>query len=262
MNEQQIVQTYIDWCLQHRIKNENNTQDAVDNANLVWKYMTETWPVEFNRENLDLALSQLRPYLKFYSEKEAAYQSYAEKLTPEQVQLIGDLLGRRGLSTEGENLYTNFIAIAAYLVEKRQPISVESVDRALGNITSNGKAPLIWNRRLQDSEKEALQIRQQPTQALPVDDVKIPDRLRPELHAHYRMMHTPKPEETNKTLKSLDAEYQQRAVDAVASIQNHLDRTEAEQLLSKAGAWGWELTLKAILRYIEKRSHERANVVR
>src|SRR4030095_628208 len=41
-------------------------------------------------------------------------------------------------------------------------------------------------------------------------------------------------------------------------LSTYQDRAEAEQLLSKAGAWSWELVLRSVMNFIERRKHERA----
>lgn len=262
---QQEIQAYVDWCAAHGVKNVDGSEDALNNAQVVADYFLETWKQDFNRQNLDLALPMIRHLLKFHGPAEATYHRHIAKIGPEQAKIISDMIYSRGLNTDGDNLFINFNAIAAYLTEKRHPISIESVDRALGNIV-NSKRPLIWQVRLQDSEKEALKNRQeqQPAQARPVDEVKIPAGLPAYLHSHYLATHRPQPDETKKTQESqesLDAEWRQRAVDAVNSITfSNLDREEASQFLKKS--WPAELIYRSIISFISRRKNERWNVGR
>src|SRR5262249_21385648 len=144
------IKAYVEWAAAHGIKNVDGTQDALDNAQVVANYMLETWKSDFTRETLNQALPMIRHLLKFHGPAEAEYHRHIAKLGPEQAQVISDLIGKRGLRNDGDNLYVNFNSIAAWLEEKRFAINPHNVDLALTNLIS-GKRPLIWHKRLQDS---------------------------------------------------------------------------------------------------------------
>ena len=44
---------------------------------------------------------------------------------------------------------------------------------------------------------------------------------------------------------------------SAASVQSNVDRAEAERLLTRAGAWGWELVYRSIESFIERRKQQR-----
>jgi thiamine biosynthesis protein ThiC len=100
------------------------------------------------------------------------------------------------------------------------------------------------------------------SQPAKTDDVVISPGLAPHLHDHYRTMHRKTEEDTAVQPVNADAQWKQRAEDAVAGIISNNDRAEAERLLTKAGAWSWELVHKQVQTFIERRKHQRLMVGR
>jgi hypothetical protein len=85
---------------------------------------------------------------------EAEYLSVSRRMSPEQVQTVLAFISRRGLKDDGDNQLQNFITVSEWMLSKNQPITTESLDKAIGNIINNSRRPLFWKPRLQDSEKE------------------------------------------------------------------------------------------------------------
>jgi hypothetical protein len=118
---------------------------------------------------------------------------------------------------------------------------------------------LVWGKKLQDSEREAQRIKQEQAarQQPKNDDIEIPSYVPGHLREHWRSLHAnSKPASTPESTTMSHLEKLSR--DAVASITSTVDRAEAEQLLSKAGAWSWELVHRSVMNFIERRKHERA----
>jgi hypothetical protein len=114
---------------------------------------------------------------------------------------------------------------------------------------------------LQDSEREAQAAREAAKQQQPVkkadDEVKIPAGLPPHLHEHYRQTHKKVQVATPSTQASTQSHFESMARSAAASIQSNVDRAEAERLLMRAGAWGWELVYRSIESFIQRRNQQR-----
>jgi hypothetical protein len=246
----QEVQNYIQWCADHDIKNEDGTPDGNHNAQIVATCILEPWGVEFTRENLDKALPQLRSQLKFYTPLEAECHKLSAGMSQQDRNLILHMVSSRGLKDSGDDQLTNFATIASYLLDQRLPITPDNVDIALGRITNGGRRPLLWKKRLQPSEKEAQanreamkNIQQQKNE----DEVKILAGQNPALHEWYRQTHKKEQSATPEPTKS---HYETLARAAAASVQSNVDRAEAERLLTRARAWGWELVYRSIESFI------------
>jgi hypothetical protein len=70
-------------------------------------------------------------------------------------------------------------------------------------------------------------------------------------------MHKPS-QSVEATKVDPNLEYKEKAEGLVRSIASNVDRAEAEQMLQKAGAWGWQLVLRQVEIYIQRRKLERS----
>jgi len=146
-------------------------------------------------------------------------------------------------------------------MDKNMPITAGNIDMVLPNIVSCSQYRLTWKKRLQDSEREAQAAREAAKQQQPVkkanDEVKIPAGLPPHLHEHYRQTHKKVQVATPSTPASTQSHFESMARSAAASVQSNVDRAEAERLLTRAEAWGWELVYRSIESFIERRKQQR-----
>jgi hypothetical protein len=159
----------------------------------------------------------------------------------------------------------NFTTIVSYFLDSNIPITADMFDTVVGRITTSGRRPLLWKQRLQDNEvaqKEAKEAAKQQPARDERTELVGENTLAPHLREHRRQMHAALAEAEAKKPEvqsaNADAKWKQRAQDAINSIQSNNDRAEAEKFLAKAGGWGWELTLKQIQNFIERRKLQRS----
>jgi hypothetical protein len=206
----------------------------------------------------------LRNQIRFYTPLESEYKTLAARMTEAQRDTILDLISRRGLKDSGDDRLQNFITIASWMLDRNQIIAANTLDGVLGNITNNSRKPLLWKKRLQDSEAEAQRQKeaasQQPARQERAEATGQ-NTLAPHLREHQRQVRAALAEgEAKKTAQpaNRDAEWKTRAESAVASIQSNNDRAEAQKLLAKAGGWGWQLTYQTVQNFIERRKMQRS----
>jgi hypothetical protein len=92
--QQSEVRAYEKFCIEQNIILDAS-QAAIENANLVRDYFTQTWNEVITPETLEKALPQLRPHLKFKSKA----QSEFEKLASQEPDRASEL--DRWLQTHG-----------------------------------------------------------------------------------------------------------------------------------------------------------------
>ena len=261
----QEIDSMVKFCSDNQVFAEGEI--GSQNANRLVDYLLNTWNVDVNEQTLTAALDRLRNQIRFYTPLEFEYKTLAARMTEAQRDLILNFITRRGLKDDGENQLVNFNTIASWMSEKNTPIATSTLDAALGNIMNHSRRPLLWKQRLQDSEKEQQAKReaasQQPARPTERAEAVNENTLSPELREHRRQMRAALAEaEARKQAESQpvnrDAEWKARAESAVSSIQSNLDRAEAEKFLAKAGGWGWELTYKSIINFIERRKQQRS----
>jgi len=246
---------------------ENNIQNTDANALVIATYMLDTWGVEFTRANLDLALPQLRASLTFYTPLEAEYLKISRRMTPEQVQTVSTFISRRGLKDDGDNQLQNFITVASWILDKSQPITTDSLDRAIGNIINGSRRPLLWKTRLQDSEKAAQAQReaasQQPARQDQRAEATGENSLAPHLREHRRQMHAALAEAEARKIAENSRKIDQQAWKARAEslvADSHLDNIQIKKLfvfVEHTTDIDWVATHRARLNFIERRRNQK-----
>jgi hypothetical protein len=89
------VRSYEKFCIEQNIILDGS-QAAIENANLVRDYFTQTWNEVITPETLEKALPQLRPHLKFKSKVQLEF----EKLASQEPDRASEL--DRWLQTQGK----------------------------------------------------------------------------------------------------------------------------------------------------------------
>jgi hypothetical protein len=142
------VLAYETWCQKHHVILDG--QDGVDNANLVRDYFLQTWGEDIAEANLDKALPQMRPFLKFKSSALVKLEKTANSMTTQEADVFDAWVGRQRLegleSDKGKENATN---ILSWLRERNLEIIGRNLDLAVQNIICNGHlghAPLVWKR--------------------------------------------------------------------------------------------------------------------
>jgi hypothetical protein len=107
--------------------------------------------VQWTRENLDKALVQLRPHLKFYeSSAQAAHGQFSNQLSESDRNTVDAWLKTQGrLVADGDDGLRNRMNIVTWLQEKNMPISTHNLSLALSNIVNRGHLghpPLVWKK--------------------------------------------------------------------------------------------------------------------
>ena len=261
-----------------KFANEHNIEligiDGENNGAAIGDYFLNLWKEDINAATLPHAVEQLRKAgrLVFKSAAKAKFDQAVQGVTHDQYEKFSAWLRRQRLVTTGDEGYENAENILTWIKEKNAPFDDHSFSQALSNITNNGHlghANLHWHKKLQDSEREAQQKREAESQQPARQDARTElvgeSTLAPHLREHRRQMQAALAEaEARKTKEglqpaaNLDAQWKQRAEDAVASVQSNIDRAEAQRLLANGGRWGYELTYKTIVNFMDKRKTQRS----
>lgn len=136
---QNEVQAYSKFCTDHNICSDDSlTEDSVANANLVWKYFTETWPNDITEENLLAAFPQLQPHLKFYSSREQAEYTQIANENQQNAQTLVAWLNTQGkpgqLVNEGPEAYANLSRLLREINGRREMVSSQTIAAAQDRI--------------------------------------------------------------------------------------------------------------------------------
>ena len=142
------VLAYQTWCQKHHVILDG--QDGLDNANLVRDYFLRTWGEDIKEANLDKALPQMRPFLKFKSSALVKLENTANGMTTQEADVFDAWVGRQRLEgLESDKGKENAANILSWLRERNLEIINRNLDLALQNIICNGHlghAPLEWTR--------------------------------------------------------------------------------------------------------------------
>jgi hypothetical protein len=258
------IATFVQWCTDHGIKNDDGTNDAQFNNEVVAGYMLEKWGVpEWTRQNLDAALVQLRPHLRFYTPAQQAWNRESASLSQaDRDQILNYVRGSKNLKSDADNLFVNATALVQWIVSHGYPVG--NFDVILSQVAAQSRYPLVKQIHLQGSEAEAQAAReaakQQPAKKSD-DEVKIPAGLSPALHEHYRQTHKPVKAATPTTPAESMTYYEKASRELVANVTSNNDREQAAKFLRNANA-NWELTYRRIHTWIQRRAQERASAGR
>src|SRR5258708_16206387 len=78
---QHEISAYANFCAEHNIVHDGSQADEA-NSNLVVDYFLKTWGEDITPENLQQALPQLKPHLKFHSQAEVELRKTAATADP------------------------------------------------------------------------------------------------------------------------------------------------------------------------------------
>src|SRR5437667_12511462 len=115
---QQLTQQEIDktfkFCVENNLVLEGET--GTKNANHLVDNLLQS-NLEATDENLKIILDKLRDRIVFYTPLQVEYNKLAARMSPDQRQLILNLISRRGLKDDGENQLQNFITISSWMLD-------------------------------------------------------------------------------------------------------------------------------------------------
>jgi hypothetical protein len=216
--------------------------------------------VEAHKDELIFRTSTQREYDQLYVRFTQAGYNETHR------DLIAVFLKNRGLKVNGDNLLHNWNLMVRWCLDKNQPVNQQNMDKVLGNLLNSPQGQYLrFEPRKPTKDWDAVRNEpSKPEQGTPTftSAGDHPDSwvkpLEGHLKAHQEMLARPSQtvEATRRT--DPDAEFRERAEGLVRSIQSNVDRAEAEQILKRAGAWGWQLTLRSIERFIDRRKLERS----
>ena len=263
------LQAYGEFTTTNGINNEGS-DTGEKNAQLFVTLIVDRWNKEINNETLTQALNILRQHISFLGHDKAEFNRLKMRMAPDAESLITQFLPYYHLSTEGSDFYINFSAVATWFLNHGQPITWENLNRLIGNVINQPNCPLVFVRKLQDSEKEALRIKTEDKlrheQYLkdhpPSLEKKNPSFTDPKLEAHKEMMQ--RPAEVVKAFRETDPdiEWEKRCKSLIASITSNVDRLQAAQMFveqTKGIASGrYEAAYKKLAFFVERRKVERS----
>ena len=266
---QQEINDFTDFCISRGIQMQGEV--GVKNGEEISQIIINRLNDYITPDTLQAAVAFLGNKITYLSPVEAEFNRMKYRLTDEQSSLVLRFIPSYSLSTQGQDEMVNFSAIVEWFTGRSQPITWDNLNRLIGNVQNQSSSRLIWQRRLQDSEKEALRLKtedkirheqylkdhpaEKRTRSFPTDE---------KLEAHKEMMQ--RPAETIKAQQGDQGAYWHgRCQQAVASVQSNLDRaevqgyiTEASKSLSFNGSGTWETCYKKIMFRIEQRKLERS----
>ena len=150
------IATFVQWCADHGIKNDDNTPDADHNAEMVANYMLSVWGTPWTRENLDKALPQIQAQLRFYSAAEQQWNSESRSLSQaDRDRILNYVRSSKNLKSDGDNLLINASALAQWISSHNYKVGNPNLDTVLSQVASQSRLPLVKQVRLQGSEAEA-----------------------------------------------------------------------------------------------------------
>jgi hypothetical protein len=155
------VDTYSAFTVTNGIDNSPADSGKL-NAELFVGLIVDKWQKEINQETLTQALNILRPHVSFLEPQEAEYQRLSMKMTQDEQNAILGFIPHFHLANEtrSEQL-VNFNAIATWFLSHGQPINWSNLNRLGSNVANQPNSKLIWQRRLQDSEREAIRQKEE-----------------------------------------------------------------------------------------------------
>jgi len=256
-------QTFLQFARQNGINTDGEVGDH--NSRLFLQYLNGpiTWA------NLDLVFNQIRPQVGLRNPVEAEWVRLKTQLSEQDINVILQFIPYYSLSDEGDDFIINASTIASYMIRNSQPVTIQNLTSKIGAIGNVPGSTLRWRRKLQDSERRAQQEKEQAQKDHEIylqnnpQGKTNPTTTDPKLAEHKRILERPPQpgdvgyEAPAQDTNSSDNFYKNRAESLVGSIQSNLDREEAAQFLTKAGAWGWQIVCGTILNYIERRKVER-----
>jgi hypothetical protein len=230
----------------------------------------------FTRENLERALKDLRPHLIFLPHAEAEYKRLLLRMSEQEASTVSHFLPHFHLNTDGEDFYINFNAVASWFLDRNQPIEWSNLNRLIQNVQNQPQSPLRFAKRLQDSEREALRIREEEkkrheeylrTHPGSKSNPEFPDGP---LAAHKAMLQRP--------LRPGDVGYEDTPANAAASKRevsaweqmtlnrlehdlNSIDRADAELLIvskARSGEIEWRNAYQRLDNWIVRRKAEKS----
>ncbi len=179
--------------------------------------------------------------------------------------LVGAFIKHRGLKVDGDNLLHNWNLIVRWCLDNNQSVNEQNLGKALGNILNSPHGQnLRFESRKPTKDWDAVrnQPPSKPDEAIPtyISAGAHPDSWVKPLDGHLKQwrdnMH--KPSQSVEATVDPNLEYKEKAEALVRSIASNVDRADAEQMLQKAGAWGWQLVLRQVEIYIQRRKLERS----
>jgi len=263
------IDAFTDFCIQRGIQMQGEV--GVKNGEEISQVIVNRLNDYITPDTLQAAAAFLGNKITYLSPVEAEFTRMKYRLTDEESSLVLRFIPFYSLSTQGQDEMVNFSTIVEWFTGRNQPITWSNLTRLIANVQNQPNSKLRFQRRLQDSEKEALRIKtedkirheqylkdhpeERRTRSFPTDE---------KLEAHKEMMN--RPAEIIKAQQGDQGAYwHSRCEQAVASVQSNLDRQEVQGYINEAGKtpnWNgsgtWENCYKRIMLRIEQRKLERS----
>src|SRR2546429_2869737 len=266
---QQEINDFTDFCISRGIQMQGEV--GVKNGEEISQIIINRLNDYITPDTLQAAAAFLGNKITYLTPVEAEFNRMKYRLTDEESSLVLRFIPFYSLSTQGQDEMVNFSSIVEWFTGRNQPITWDNLNRLIGNVSNQPVSKLRFQRRLQDSEKEALRLKtedkirherylkdhpeERRTRSFPTDE---------KLEAHKEMMN--RPAEIIKAQQGDQGAYwHSRCEQAVASVQSNLDRQEVQGYINEAGKtpnWNgsgtWENCYKRIMLRIEQRKLERS----
>ena len=267
---QQEINDFTDFCISRGIQMQGEV--GVKNGEEISQIIINRLNDYITPDTLQAAAAFLGNKITYLTPVEAEFNRMKYRLTDEESSLVLRFIPFYSLSTQGQDEMVNFSTIVEWFTGRNQPITWDNLNRLIGNVSNQPVSKLRFQRRLQDSEKEALRLKTEDKirherylkEHPPSAEKRNPSFTDPTLESHKAMMQ--RPAETIKAQQGDQGAYWHgRCQQAVASVQSNLDRaevqgyiTEASKSLSFNGSGTWETCYKKIMFRIEQRKLERS----
>jgi hypothetical protein len=255
----QEYQIFADFCLERGI-----ALDGKDGQNNGVKFgdILVARNQRITKENLEAVFATIKNQLVMSNPVKAEYDRLVINFSDYDRDVIAAGLARYGYDVSDSLLHNWNIVAKAFLARGYQ-VSNDSFRIVIGNLGPG--ANLVRKAQPKRFDAEAAKAQQETRKTSVQRDesqaTSAVEGIRP-LSGHLKQWrdNQHRPAETVKFDEPADPNkfYRDKAEDLVSHIASNVDRSEAQQILVKAGAWGWQITLKEIENYIARRKYERS----